>query len=167
MANMKRTAKRWSALAPAMLAMVLAAPVQATPADACAAPPHGLTLTDTRGAAHVLKDYRGKWLVLNVWATWCAPCIHEMPELQAFSRARGDAVVLGVAADGADARRLTRFAASLGVSYPLVAGDPALLARLQVRAYPTTLVFNPQGKLAATREGRITRQDLDAILARP
>lgn len=121
-------------------------------------------LTDLRGNTHALADYRGRWVVLNVWATWCAPCIHEMPELEAFSKARPDLVVLGLAADGDNAGRVRAFAQRLGVTYPIVAGDAAALSQFHLRAYPTTLVFDPAGTKVLVKEGQVTRQELEGLL---
>ena len=121
-------------------------------------------LTDVQGKEHQLSAYRGKWVLVNVWATWCAPCIKEMPELEALSRARLDVVVLGLAADGEDPQKVARFARALKVSYPIIAGDAAALRQFPVRAYPTTLLFDPTGAQVMLREGRITRADIDGAL---
>lgn len=121
-------------------------------------------LMDVQGQLHTLEIHKGKWVVLNVWATWCAPCIKEMPELQALSRSRDDVVVLGLAADGDDVARLRQFAQALRVSYPIIAGNDKLMKEYKVQAYPTTLLFNAQGKLVMTRLGQVTRADLDAHL---
>lgn len=123
------------------------------------------TLTDTAGATHALADYRGKWVVVNVWASWCAPCLAEMPELEALSRGRGDLVVLGLAADGLDARRVDQFAQRLGVSYPVIAGDEQALRQFRLRAFPTTVVYNPQGEQALVKEGRVTRAEIEGLIA--
>lgn len=132
---------------------VLALAASAIPADA-------MHLTDVKGKLHTLDGYRGKWVVLNVWATWCAPCIKEMPELEALSRARPDVVVLGLAADGDNVEKIVQFAEALRVSYPIVAGNAALMKTYKVQAYPTTLLFDPKGKLVMTRLGQISRQDI-------
>ena len=113
---------------------------------------------------HTLEVHRGKWVVLNVWATWCAPCIKEMPELEALARARDDVVVLGLAADGEYVGRIGEFARALRVSYPIIAGNDQLMKHYKIKAYPTTLLFNAEGKLVLTRLGQITRADLDAQL---
>lgn len=123
------------------------------------------TLTDTAGATHALADYRGKWVVVNVWASWCAPCLAEMPELEALSRGRVDVVVLGLAADGVDASRVNQFAHRLGVSYPVIAGDDKALRQFRLRAFPTTVVYDPQGEQALVKEGRITRADIEGLIA--
>lgn len=120
---------------------------------------------DIDGRAHTLAAYRGKWVVLNVWATWCAPCIHEMPELDALARARTDLVVLGVAADQAAPARLRSFARALKVGYPIVAASREQVAQLKVQAYPTTLLFDPNGALVATRLGQVSRRQLEDQLA--
>lgn len=131
-------------------------------------PAQAMHLTDLQGTLHTLEVHKGKWVVLNVWATWCAPCIKEMPELQALSRSRDDVVVLGLAADGDNVTRLRQFAQALKVSYPIIAGNDRLMKEFKVQAYPTTLLFNAQGKLVLTRLGQVTRADLDAHLpARP
>lgn len=129
-------------------------------------PAHAMHLTDLQGKAHTLDGYRGKWVVLNAWATWCAPCIKEMPELEALSHARSDVVVLGLAADGDNVQRLRQFAQALRVTYPIVAGNRKLMQEFKVRAYPTTLLFDPDGKLVLTRLGQVTRAELETHLPR-
>lgn len=119
-------------------------------------------LTDTGGKTHTLDGHQGKWIVLNGWATWCAPCIREMPELEALARARKDVVVLGLAADGDNLERLRQYVQALHVSYPIIAGNEQLIKEFKIKAYPTTLLFNAQGKLVMTRMGQITRAELDA-----
>lgn len=127
---------------------------------ACAGPGGAMHLTDVKGQLHTLDGYRGKWVVLNVWATWCAPCIREMPELEALSRARPDVVVLGLAADGEDVEKIVQYAVALRVTYPVIAGNAAMMQEYKVRAYPTTLLFDATGQLVLTRMGQISRQDL-------
>lgn len=132
---------------------------------ACALLPAGaMHLTDLQGKLHTLDAHRGKWVVLNVWATWCAPCIKEMPELDALARERNDVVVLGLAADGDNLARIRQFAQALKVRYPIIAGNDKLMKEYKVRAYPTTIVFNAQGTLVFTRLGQITKAELDAQL---
>ena len=128
------------------------------------APAAAMHLTDLKGKKHTLEVHRGKWVMLNVWATWCAPCIKEMPELEALSHARADVVVLGLAADGDNVGRIREFAEALRVSYPIIAGNEQLMKEFNVKAYPTTMLFNPEGKLVMTRLGQVTRAELEAQL---
>ncbi len=129
-------------------------------------PAHATHLTDLQGKAHTLESYRGKWLVINVWATWCAPCIKEMPELEALSHARADVVVLGLAAEGDSTERLRQFARALRVTYPIIAGTAQLMKEFKVQAYPTTLLFNPDGQQVLTRMGPVTRAELERLCTR-
>jgi thiol-disulfide isomerase/thioredoxin len=145
----------------ALLRACCAAPLLAALACGSAQAMH---LTDIDGKTHSFDHHHGKWVVLNIWATWCAPCIHEMPELEALARARPDIVVLGLAADGEDALRLRQFAQALKVNYPIIAGDSDMLARFKVKAYPTTLLYNPSGELVMTKLGQVTRRELEARL---
>lgn len=123
------------------------------------------SLTDTSGRLHSLAAYRGKWVMVNVWATWCAPCITEMPELEALSKAHPELVVIGLAADSDNPQRVIKFAKALQVSYPIVLADADLLRRFKVRAYPTTMLYGPDGALALTREGIITRAQVEGAMA--
>ena len=130
-----------------------------------AAAPAGFTLTDTQGRRHSLAAHAGRWVLVNLWATWCTPCLAEMPELQALSRARGDLVVIGLAVDGLlDQRRMAQFAARLGVTYPLVAGDMEMASLFKARVLPTTLLYDPKGRQVLFKEGRITHAEIERIL---
>lgn len=121
--------------------------------------------TDTQGRRHSLARHAGRRVLVNLWATWCTPCLAEMPELQALSREHGDLVVIGLAVDGLlDPARMARFAARLNVTYPLVAGDMEMAATFQARVVPTTLLYDRQGRRILFREGRITRQEIEAVL---
>lgn len=123
-------------------------------------------LTDTQGQIHDLARHHGKWVLVNLWATWCAPCLAEMPELEALSESRKDLVVLGLAVDGQNVRRITQFASGLNITYPLIAGNPELARQFGPRGYPTSLLYDPSGKQVLFREGPVTRLEIERFMGR-
>jgi thiol-disulfide isomerase/thioredoxin len=124
----------------------------------------GFELTDTQGRHFRLADLRGRWVVVNFWATWCAPCVEEIPEIAAFARAHPDVVVIGVATDSGDPREVRRAAARLGHDYPLVVSDPAVERQLgRPYAIPTTRIYDPRGRIVYNRAGRVDRRALEAL----
>ncbi len=127
-----------------------------------AIPAAAFDLTDTQGRHHRLADYQGRWVVLNFWATWCVPCIQEIPEIAAFQREHPRVVVIGVAVDGEDAAKVRKFAQKTGHDYPLVVGDDGVEKQLgEQRALPTTRIYDPAGKVVYDRPGRINRKSLE------
>jgi thiol-disulfide isomerase/thioredoxin len=127
-----------------------------------AAPARAFDLVDTQGKRHRLADYKGKWVVLNFWATWCVPCIQEIPEIAQFHRDHRDVVVLGVAQDADDAAKVKQFAAKVKHDYPLVLSNDDVEKQLgTARALPTTRIYNPQGKVAYDRVGRVDAKFLE------
>lgn len=131
---------------------------------AAAASPGAFSLTDVQGRRHTLADYQGKWVLVNLWATWCPPCLEEMPELEAVSKARSDLVVLGLAMDGQDVRKVAQFAQKLHVTYPIIAADDGIVKLFRPRGYPTTILYDPSGKEAFVKEGPISRQEIEHTL---
>ena len=119
-------------------------------------------LVDTEGKRHRLADYHGRWVVLNFWATWCVPCIEEIPAIAKYHRAHGDVVVIGVAVDVEDAAKVKRFAAKVGHDYPLVLSDDRIEKQLgPVRALPTTRIYDASGNLVYDKPGRVDSRLLE------
>ncbi len=137
--------------------------ILATASLLAAAPPvHAFTVTDAKGKVHRLEDYRGKWVLVNFWATWCPPCLEEIPDLVALSESRRDLVVIGIAMDYRDRGTVLQFADQMFISYPIVFGDQALAARIgKVTGLPTTFLYGPDGRLSASRVGPVTREAIE------
>jgi thiol-disulfide isomerase/thioredoxin len=121
-------------------------------------------LTDTAGKRHRLADYKGRWVVLNYWATWCVPCIQEIPEIADFQRAHPEVVVLGIAVDAADVPKTQAFAKKVGHTYPLVISDDRVEKQFAVvKGLPTTRIYDPAGKNVYDKLGRVTRKSLEEV----
>lgn len=131
------------------------------------AAPEEFILTDLNGTEHRLSEQRGKWVMLNFWATWCPPCIHEMPELEAFHQAHKErAVVWGVTFEDAPAELIGEFVADLDVTYPILGlGSAPITPFGTVRVLPTTYVIDPAGELVRRFEGPVTAAKLEAAMS--
>jgi thiol-disulfide isomerase/thioredoxin len=124
-------------------------------------------LTDTNGKTHTLSGYKGKWVLVNYWATWCPPCLEEIPDLIALNEnKKNNLVVIGVAMDYRSAKQVTDFAEGLFVDYPIVLGTPEIVRQIgPVQGLPTTYLFNPEGKMVAQQVGLITRAAVESYIA--
>ena len=125
-------------------------------------------VTDTTGKTHTLSGYKGKWVLVNYWATWCPPCLEEIPDLIALhENKKNSLVVIGIAMDYRNAKQVTEFADGLLVSYPIVLGNPQVVNQIgPVQGLPTTYLYNPDGKMVAQQVGAITREAVENHIAK-
>lgn len=118
------------------------------------------------GGRAAIGDYRGQWVVLNYWATWCAPCRKEIPELSAMHRERGDITVLGLAFEDVEVGAFEAFLDEFDVSYPVLLVDvyapPAPFGAPKV--LPTTLLLDPSGHSVKAFLGPVTRQAIEGYI---
>ncbi|MDZ4310174.1 MAG: TlpA disulfide reductase family protein [Cypionkella sp.] len=108
-------------------------------------------LLDGAEAETSLEVYRGKWVVLNFWATWCAPCRKEMPSLDRLAVAVPEIAVVPVATGRNDVAMIEKFYAEAGVTSLPVLRDPksALARQMGVMGLPVTVIVNPAGEEVA------------------
>ena len=128
------------------------------------AEPVDYSLPDMSGKTHSLEDYRGKWVIVNYWATWCPPCQEEIPDLVDFhdSHKDTDAVVLGVNFEDIGAEQLSRFVDSFLISYPVLLSEPLATTPLgAIPGLPTTYIIAPDGSPVARQVGPVTRKQLE------
>ena len=124
----------------------------------------GFVVKDLEGKTHTLASYKGRWLVVNYWATWCPPCQEEIPDLIALHEKRKDMAILGIALEYKDAKEVRTFVDDNLMSYPIVLGDDKLIQQIgPADVLPTTYIYNPQGQLVKVRHGLVTRQYLEKL----
>lgn len=147
----------------------LASAQQLTPEEAKAAVDaiFALTLPDLDGRPQPLAQWRGKVLVVNYWASWCKPCVEEMP---AFSQLNSHYAAWGVQFVGLgldEAEKMQAFVKATPVSYPLlVAGSAGTNPGLQVKGLPYTVVIGRDGRIETTQLGRMNEAVLEPVLRR-
>jgi len=126
-----------------------------------------MTLTSLDGKQIKLSDYRGKWVLVNYWATWCPPCREEMPELQAFhdAHAKIDAVVLGLNTEVIDDEEIKDFLDGYFIDYPNFKVGPVSETELgRIPGLPTTFLLTPQGDVVARQVGGVTREMIEKFI---
>jgi len=117
---------------------------------------------DLNGKQHTFSEYKGKWIIVNYWATYCPPCRVEVTDLNMFAEDHEKtAVVLGMDAGGDPVSELKKFKQEYELSYTMApAQRSTLLAFGIIEALPTTFIVSPQGKIVDTHIGMITYDDL-------
>jgi len=132
------------------------------------AEPAEFTLSDVQGVEHKLSDYRGKWVVVNYWATWCPPCLTEIPELVDFHEARKDkdAVVLGVNFEDISLSALKQFSEEYFMNFPVLRSKPGPSSALgPIPGLPTTYLVSPEGEVVARQVGPVTAELIADFIA--
>jgi thiol-disulfide isomerase/thioredoxin len=127
----------------------------------------GFTLEDIQGKTHRLDDYRGKWVLVNFWATWCSPCLDEIPELISLHNAHQDKdlLVIGIAMDSGSRKKVADFTVAHGMSYPVVMGDRKITAQIgAVDVLPVSYLYNPKGEQVSYQAGELTRASVEAYI---
>ncbi len=123
-------------------------------------------LTDLNGKNHKLSDYRGKWVVVNYWATWCPPCRKEIPDFVKFQQNHDNVQILGIAYEDAAIEKLRHFVQEFQINYPILTVDvynpPATI--LNNTPLPTTVIYDPNGRQVEKRIGPMTEHDLAAAI---
>lgn len=124
-----------------------------------------VTLLD--GTPYDLAAKRGKWVVVNFWATWCGPCLKEMPELSALADKRDDVEVIGLAYEEIEKADMQAFLAKVKPTYPIAIVDtyepPADFET--PRGLPMTVLIAPDGRVAKKVVGPVTVADLEQAIA--
>lgn len=131
-----------------------------------------ITLVDLEGKQVKLSDYRGKFVVVNFWATWCPPCLVEIPDLVMFHEAHKDkdAIVLGVNYEDIPVQKVKAFAEAQMISYPIVRLPGRIDGRNTpfgpLKGLPTTYVVAPNGEVIAGHTGMVDQEGLERVMQR-
>jgi thiol-disulfide isomerase/thioredoxin len=119
------------------------------------------------GGTYQLSAYRGQWVVVNYWATWCAPCRKEIPDLSRLHDRRSDLVVLGLAFEDTEPADLLAFLEEYPATYPILLVDtfnpPEDLGA--PRALPTTWLVDFEGHIVETWIGPVTGEMIEDRIA--
>ncbi len=128
-----------------------------------------VSMPDLAGQAQSMAQWKGKVVLVNFWATWCAPCREEIPLLVAKQNELGASglQVVGIAVDQAD--KVRSFAAEMGINYPVLVGDMQALdlgraVGNELGGLPYTVVVDRQGRIVRTELGTLSAEKIESLV---
>lgn len=128
---------------------------------------NGAKLYDLSGVERSFDEFRGKWLLVNYWATWCVPCLEEIPELNKLHAERLDAgaVVVGINMEGFDSDLLQIFIEDQKILYPVWTAAPSDQTHFgTLPGIPTSYLISPRGEVVAKHVGVLTVKMVKAFI---
>src|SRR6185503_1136522 len=158
------TLKILTALLLILLFITSCEPNEADPASVVGgaqAPSFSLSALD--GTTVKSDSLKGNVVILNFWATWCQPCMGEIPELKQFA-ASSKARVVGIALDQEGAKTIKPFVASNQINYTVLVGNEELFQRFNGLGIPYTLVLDPSQRIVKIYRGPTTKESLEQDL---
>jgi len=125
-------------------------------------------LPDLEGNLIQSDRYAGKTVVMDFWATWCPPCLFQIPILNAVQAKHADSgvVVIGVAVDAEGAEVVAPYAEEHGIEYQLVIGDEGLARKFGAPGFPALAVVSADGKIDSMHVGLIEEPELEEAIAK-
>lgn len=150
---------------PVLVALLLLAATSAAWSATAAKP--ALSVKTLDGSTFDLSKQNGKWVIVNFWATWCSPCLKELPDISAFVAAHKDKVAaIGLDFEDAEKDEIEQFLAKHPLSYPVAQVDidnPPQDFEAP-KGLPNTYVIAPDGHVAKAFTGPITTKDLESAI---
>lgn len=148
--------------------IAIAALAVATPAIAATATHPQLKVNTLDGKSFDLAAQRGKWVIVNYWATWCVPCIKEMPDISNFVKSRKDVTAIGLAFEDTDVKDIKAFLAKHPVVYPIAQLDVMAPPKDfdSPKGLPTTYLIAPDGHIAQRFVGPVDAAKLTEAIAK-
>jgi thiol-disulfide isomerase/thioredoxin len=142
-----------------LCALLASPPLLAEPVD--------FSLFDLDGRQRHLSEFRGKWVLVNYWATWCPPCIEELSELEIFhNKHKGkDAVVVAVNMEDISPEMLRSFVEEQFISFPVLRSGPAVETPLgPIPGLPTSYLVSPGGEVVARQVGPVEAETVENFI---
>lgn len=151
------------------LAALLICLLGALPGSATGAPPTAvIEATDDSGEAVSTADFAGQWRIVNFWATWCSPCVREIPELMAFQHHHPEYRVIGISVEDTPQEEIRAFVQRFRINYPVwYAGPQTRVHTDGLKGLPQTWIIDPTGRIVARHSGIITRRMLEQFFTPP
>jgi len=130
-------------------------------------PETDFTITDITGKQHKISDYKGKNLILNFWATWCGPCLREIPDIIKLRNtvSEDELAILGISTEKGQTDLVKEFAAKEKMNYTILVSEDKLVPPYsEINAIPTTFIIDPKGNIKIATVGTLSLNDLNNII---
>jgi thiol-disulfide isomerase/thioredoxin len=122
-------------------------------------------LSDTNGNTYKLSELRGNPVLLNFWATWCGPCLGEMPAIQSLAEQHPDLIVLAINGDGESYEDISNYQEEYGLTFPLlIDANEEVSDAYEIDAFPTTFFVDREGVIRHISDGAMQEREFTRIL---